>query len=318
MITHVLTYLLAFVGIWVGSGLAVKSVIRLSTMLGISSFVISFAVLGIFTSMSELSVGINSILQQDPEIYVGNLIGASIVLFMLTIPLLALVGKSIRITHRFRGFNLLASLVVVALPVILVMDGKVGKTDSIIAISLFGFLLASVEVKKDESEKMKKRQSHSMTKISRELLKIVFGLAVIFVASRFVVEQTQYFSHLLNIPPFLISLLLISIGTNIPELSLIMRSAFMHDNQVAFGGYVGSAAFNTFLLGLLTLVYGKPVLLVNSYLISLLFLIVGLVAFYYFARTKNSISQVEGLAMLGLYALFITTEILLHKDVVLP
>jgi len=313
MTTHILIYLFAFIGIWVGSGLAVKSVVHISRYLRISSFLVSFVVLGFFTSVSELSVGVNSILENDPEIYVGNLIGASIVLFMLIVPLLAITGKSIRITPEFQGFNLPASLVVIALPVVLAMDGRLGKIDAIILMSLFGLLLVCVQAKKGIVEQLKAFSQKSGFKVGRELLRISFGVAIIFVSSRFVVEQTLYFSSLLGVSPFLMSLLFIAIGTNIPELSLVLRSVFLHNHQVAFGDYVGSAAFNTFLMGLLTWVYGKPVLLSSSYEVSLLFLVIGLLMFYYFARTKRSVSRGEGFILLCLYMLFLAVEIGLHK-----
>lgn len=318
MLPHLIIYALSFIGIWVGSGLAISSVERLSKILRVSSFAVSFIVLGFFTSVGELSVGVNSILENDPEIYVGNLIGASIVIFMLIIPLLAITGNNIKITPEFRGFNLPASLVVIALPVILAMDGRVGRTDSLLALSLFGFLVVAVQTRRGLLEKMRAINSRSSIKVGKELLRIVFGVAVIFIASRFVVEQTEYFSNILQLSPFVISLLLISIGTNIPELSFLVRSAFMKNNQVAFGDYVGSASFNTFLMGGLTLLYGKPVLLSNSYLVSLLFLVVGLFAFYYFARTKNSISRIEGFALLALYVLFLVVEIYIHKSSLIP
>lgn len=314
MANHLLTYVLAFIGIWIGSGIAIKAVERLSRTLKISSFMVSFFILGIFTSISEFSVGVNSIIENDPEIYVGNLIGASIVLFMLIIPLLAIVGRPIRIPPEFQGFNLPASLVVISLPVILALDGRVGRIDSIISISLFGLLLISVNSKKGITDRLKDFNEESGARVGKELLRILFGVAVIFIASRFVVEQTLYFSSLLNVSPFLISLLFIAIGTNVPELSLVVRSTFMRSNQVAFGDYVGSAAFNTFLLGLLTLIYDKPVILSNSYVVSLLFLVVGLATFYYFARSKNTITRLEGLILLALYALFIFTEVMLHKS----
>lgn len=313
MTAHILVYLLSFLGIWVGSGLAIGSVERISRSLKMSSFAVSFLVLGFFTSMGELSVGVNSIIEDDPEIFVGNLVGASIVLLMLIVPLLAIIGNSIRISPEFQGFNLLASLVVAALPVVLAMDGRIGRTDSIIAMAMFGFLLISVQSKRGVIEKLKNIKQRSAPKVGKELVKIIFGLAVIFIASRFVVEETLYFSELLNVSPFLVSLLLIAIGTNIPELSLVFRSAFMRNNQVAFGDYLGSVSFNTFLLGLLTFIYGGEVILSNSYVMSLLFLIVGLVILYYFARTKNTISRLEGLVLLILYFAFVFTEIFIHR-----
>lgn len=313
MTNHILIYLLSFVGIWVGSGIVIKAVERMAKTLKVSSFAVSFLVLGLFTSVSELSVGVNSIIENDPEIYVGNLIGASIVLFMLIIPLLAIVGHSIRITPEFQGFNLPASLVVIALPVILAMDGKITRADSILSLAIFAFLLVCVQLKKGI---MQKNSVMNNTGVSagKELLRVAFGVAIIFIASRFVVEQTLYFSNLLHVSPFLISLLLIAVGTNIPELSLVIRSAFMRNHQVAFGDYIGSAAFNTFLLGFLTIIYGKTVVLTNSYLVSLLFLVLGLLLFYYFARTKNSITRLEGFALLGLYALFLFVEVFIHKQ----
>ncbi len=318
ILPHLLIYTLSFSGIWIGSGLAIGSIERLSKLLKVSSFAISFIVLGLFTSISEFSVGVNSIIENDPEIYVGNLIGASIVIFMLIIPLLAITGNKIKISPELQGYNLPASLVVIALPVILAMDGKIGRTDAIITLVLFAFLLISIQTRRGLYEKIKSMNANSGTKVGMELLRILFGLAVIFIASKFVVEQTLYFSELLEVSPFLISLLVISIGTNIPELSFVLRSAFMKSNQVAFGDYVGSASFNTFFLGALTLVYGEPVYLTNSYLVSLLFLVGGLIMFYYFARTKNSISRLEGFILLLVYLLFLFVEFYLHRGALTP
>ncbi len=317
MFIHLLIYALSFVGIWIGSGLAIKSVEQLSKILKVSSFAVSFIVLGLFTSVSELSVGINSIIQNDPEIYVGNVIGGSIVIFMLIIPLLAITGNKIKISPEFQGFSLPASLVVIALPVLLSMDGQVSRADALIALALFGCLIVTIQTKRGLLERIKSINQKSSVKIGKELLRIAFGVTTIFIASRFIVEQTLYFSQVFNVSPFLISLLFIAIGTNIPELSIVVRSAFMKSNQVAFGDYVGSASFNTFLFGVLTLWYGRPVLLTNSYLISLLFLILGLITFYSFSRTHNSVSRIEGITLLGLYLLFLGTEIFIHKEALL-
>jgi len=314
MLAHLLAYIFAFIGIWIGSGLAIGSVERLSKILRISSFAVSFVVLGFFTSVGEFSVGVNSILSDDPEIFVGNIIGASIVIFMLIIPLLAIVGKRIRISERYQGFNLPASLVVVAMPVIFSIDGRVGIKDSIAAVSMFAILVLSLQTRKGIMDRLTSTSVKTRKKILKELLRILFSVATIFVASRFVVEQTLYFSGFLNVSPFLLSLLLVSVGTNIPELSFVVRSAFMRNNQVAFGDYVGSASVNTFLFGALTLMHGEPVLLTNSYLRSLIFLVFGLFLFYFFSRTKNAISRSEGFVLLLIYILFVASEIFVHRS----
>jgi len=235
---------------------------------------------------------------------------------MLVIPLLAIFGKSIRISPEFQGFNLPASLVVISLPVVLAMDGVVSRLDSIIGIVLFLLLLVNIQSKRGILEKIKTFTARSTISIGKELFRILFGLTLIFFASKFVVEQTVYFAEVLSVSPFLISLLFIAIGTNVPELSLVFRSVLSRTNQVAFGDYIGSSAFNTFLFGILALVYANPIELSNSYLVSLLFLIIGLFLFYIFARSKNTISRAEGLVLLILYFLFLGTKIALHKSLI--
>lgn len=312
MLVNLLVYLISFVGIWVGAGLSLGAVEKLSKSWRVSSFAVSFLILGFFTSASELSVGINSVLGNDPEIFVGNLIGATIVIFMLVVPLLAIVGKQIAIRKEFRGNNLLMSLAVIASPVLLTIDGIINRTDSLFAIGLFVILAASIQKEKGLLEKIRDKSFLGKRGGWREILKVILGLAMIFVASKFVVEQTVYFSQIFNISPFLIGLLLISVGTNIPELSFVFRSLFMKNNDAAFGDYVGSAAFNTLFFGVLSLWYGKPIYLTNSYVVSLAYLLVGLVMFYIFAKSKNTISRLEGLALLVVYVAFLLTEVGLH------
>lgn len=310
MINHLLIYILSFFGVWIGSGLAIKSVEKISHQLKTSSFVLSFLVLGLFTSIGELSIGVSSIIKNDPEVYIGNLVGASIVIFMLIIPLLALVSKSIKITPEFQEFNLLASLLVIALPVLSVIDGKITKIDNVLALFLFFFLLVNIQSKNKLINNLK-IINQSKSKIIPELLKIVFGVLVIFTSSHFIVDQTLYFSKIFQLSPFIISLLVTSLGTNIPELSLVVRSAIMKNNEVAFGNYIGSASFNTFLLGFLGLIYNKDIILNNNYTISLLFLIINLTLFFFFAKSKNTISKKESLVLLSTYFFFIAAQIIL-------
>lgn len=312
MVFHLLVYLLSFIGIWIGAGLAISSVEKLSRSLKLSSFMVSFLVLGVFTSISEFSVGVNAVLDNDPEIFVGNLIGASIVIFMLIIPLLAITGKAVRINPELRGATLLAPLFTVALPVLLSLDGRIGKTDAILAITGYFFSTFFIESKRSILEKASSLFQFRKNKVSLLLLKIVVGIAIIFTASYFIVDQTLYFSNLLSVSPFVISLLVIAVGTNLPELSIVVRSMFMRSNQVAFGDYIGSASVNTLLFGVLTLWYGKPILLTNSYLISLVFLIIGLICFAFFARSKNLLTRGEGWCLLSLYIVFMAIEFYSH------
>lgn len=312
MLTHIAIYAASFLGIWFGAGLAIRSVEKLAHKLRLSSFIVSFLVLGFFTSISELSVGVNAVLSDDPGIFVGNLIGASIVLFLMVIPLLAIVGQDISISKEVRGSNLILPLIVVAAPVLLSLDGVVGKTDAMLTIVLFVISTLLIDKRRGFVKNVSALAKFKNFSVTSEFVKIIFGASLIFASSRMVVAETEYFSLALGLSEFFISLMVISIGTNLPELSLITRSIFMKSNQVAFGDYLGSASFNSFLYGILALWYGKPIVLNNSYAVSLLFLVAGLLLFYLFAKSKHTISKSEALVLFSLYLIFFTSELLLN------
>lgn len=309
---HIALYVLSFIGIWLGAGLIISSVEKFSHKLRLSSFSVSFLILGLFTSLGEISVGITSVLDDDPEIFVGNLIGASIVLFTLVIPLLAITGKKIKINPEFQNFNLISSLVVIGMPVILSFDGKIDRLDGIISLILFGIAAVLIESKRGLLQNQPTAAHHHVVKVGPEILKIAVGVIIVYLSSNSVVEQTMYFSQILKISPFFISLILVSLGTNLPELSLVVRTIFFKDKEIAFGDYVGSASYNTFIFGGLILWYGKTIYLTNSYIVSLLVLIVGLFLFYLFAKSKNTLTRKEGLFLLCLYLLFVCVEVVFH------
>lgn len=311
MLANGLIYLFSFIGVWIGSGLAINTTEKISKISGISQFIISFLLIGILSSTSELSVGTNALIKNDPGIFVGNLVGASIVIFLFIIPLLAIGGKKIKINKEFRGFHLPAILFVIALPSFFILDGKIGKFDSLIILFFFFVLLISLYGNK--SLKKRKKSLHNWLGINafKQFIRLFFGIVIIFVAGNFIVEETDYFSQLFHTPEFILSLLLISIGTNFPEIIFAIRSIFMQKSKVVFAGYIGSATINTFLFGFFSLIYGKDIILTNNYALSFAFVIIGLILFYIFARTKNSLSRKEGLALLATYIVFVVSHFIL-------
>ena len=303
-------YILSFIAIWFGAGLIVSSVEDLSKKLNISSFAVSFFVLGILTSIPEASVGINSIIDGNPEIFVGNLIGASLVLFLLVIPLLAVFGNGIRLAHQLDGKSLLVSLAVVASPVYFILDKKVTPYEGSFLIFLYIILFYLIEKKKGLLEKIREVTSVRKTHILEDIMKIIAGSAIVFYASSMIVDKTIYFSGVFNISSYLISLLVLSIGTNMPELSLAVRAITLGKKDIALGDYVGSAAANTLFFGLLSILNRSEVNVSNHYIETFVFTILGLGLFYYFTRSKNDISRREGVILLIVYFMFVLIEII--------
>ena len=310
IIFHTLVFLISFIFIWIGAGLIVRSTDNFSRRFKISSFAMSFFILGILTSVPEFSVGLNSIVRNEPEIFVGNLIGGVIVIFLLIIPLLAIIGNGIKLSHQLDSKKLLLSLIVIASPTFLISDGRITLYEAVLLILLYFILFIFFEKKKEIIETIESNFLNEKKSDWKDIFKILIGVVIVFFASRFIVIETEYLASFFKISPFLISLVFLSLGTNLPELSVGLKSLALGKKDVAFGDYIGSASANTLLFGVLTLINKGDIIVPNHFFERFVFLIIGLTLFYLFSRSKNDISRTEGGILLFVYLLFFLVEII--------
>ncbi len=310
MLVSIGLFLLAFAVLWFSARLVLVSVERLAHTFNISSFAASFFILGLLTSIPELSVGINSIIDKTPQIYVGNLIGGQVLLFLFVIPLLAFLGKGIKLVNELKPKNLLYSFVVILLPTIMTIDRRIDWYEGLIAVIFYLVLFYFIERKQGVVEVLKDALTNEEKKIFLDVVKVIVGIVLIFGASGVIVEQTINLSQFFKISPFLIGILVLAIGTNLPELSLAVRSIISGKKELALGNYVGSASANTLLFGILTITNKASITIQNHFIQTLIFLLLGLGLFFFFTRSKNDLSRKEGLVLLFLYLLFVIFELM--------
>lgn len=312
-LTDIALYISAFLLIWVGSGLTVKSIENIAKRLKLNTFVVSFVILGVFTSLPEIFLAINSTIDGEPEVSAGNLLGGIIVLFLLLIPLIAIAGKGAKIIKDIGKTKLLMSLIVIALPSIFLVDRFVGFIEGLIFLAAYSSLIFFVEKKEEspklETKKTKPRKTRGFSwKVS--FGKLVLGSVLIFISSNIILDNTLKLAEALHVSPFLISLFLISIGTNLPEFTVGIRSILMHDKNLALGNYVGSAAANTLLFGFLTLINSNGIFIQDTKItLTLILIVISLVVFYLFTVSKKILSRREGAILLLFYIIFCVLEL---------
>lgn len=308
---NILLYAFSFFAIWFGAGLIINAIHGVSEKLHLSSFSLSFFVLGILTSIPELAVGLTSVIQHDPQIFVGNLLGGIPVLFLFVIPLLAIIGNGIKLSHNLSQEMIFFILTIIAMPAAFTLDNHVTTVEAVVLILLYVLLFLFIEHKQPvmalkRNKKMLKQKSYSLA----DMLRLLLGAIIVFTSSRFIVSQTILFSEFFHISPFLVSLIVLSLGTNLPEISVGIRSVFTGDRDIALGDYLGSATANVLLMGGLTLINQGEVISVSNFTTIFLFIIAGIGLFYIFAKSNKKISRKEGVILLSLYFLFTIVELM--------
>lgn len=310
MIVQIIVFILCSLVVWWGTGLVVNAVTSLSQSFKISAFTLSFFVLGILTSLPEITIGITALSRNEAPIMVGNLVGATLVVFLLIIPLLAISGGNVRLPKSLHRPQLILSLLTVLTPAILIADRSLHIWEGVFAICLYLTLFIVLSRRESLYEKILAKL-HSTRHISQyRLPKIILGMALVSIASGYIVNAAEYFAHALNWSPFIVGLLIVSLGTNIPELSLVIRAAFSHKSEVALADYIGSAAANTLLIGVFSISSRGSIILPNHASVRIIILLVSLVLFYIFIRSKNTLTRREGLVLLLIYVIFVVIEIM--------
>jgi cation:H+ antiporter len=313
---HAIFFLATCGVVWFFAGLLVNAVGRLAHNIHRSGFTVAFVLLGLLTSISELSVAANATLEGVPQVSAGNLAGASFVLLFFAVPLLAIASRRVALRHVLSQRNLKLALAVAVLPVLLLVDGEVTRADG--ALMLLGYVaVLSALWHRGSGATVPSAASDAAALpmppqrvIAKEITLIVMSGIAIFAASRFLVEQVIYFSHAFHAPPSLVALLLLSIGTNLPELAVAVRSILSRQQEIAFGDYLGSAVTNTPVFGFLAIANGTfAVQATEPFLATTALMVVGSALLYGFAKSGRAVTRGEGIALVGFYACFLGVQI---------
>ncbi|MBI2052711.1 MAG: sodium:calcium antiporter [Candidatus Ryanbacteria bacterium] len=305
---HVFTFLFSTAIVWFFAGMLIESVDRVAKRFHKTGFSVAFFVLGVLTSLSEISVAINATIDRVPQVSVGNLVGASFVVLLFIIPFLAIGGNGINLKHTISKSNMMLAWAVIVLPAFLVIDGHVTRIDGITALIAYSWLIRAIH-RQRELKKVSGNVLEQKGALLLDALKIVIGAGAIFIAGRFLVEQAVYFSVLLDVPSSLIGLILLSVGTNVPEFVIAARSILKKHKDIAFGDYIGSAAANTPIFGLLALMNGGFLLEPSQFFITTVLMVIGLFSINLFARTRGTISRKEGLVLILFYVVFLLVQL---------
>ncbi len=304
-------YPLSFIVLWYSSGIIISIIERFAKRLNLSSFAFSFFVLGILTSIPEISIGINSIINKTPDVFIGNLIGASLMFFVFIIPLLSVFGGGVKMLHQLSENDMIFSLLVVAAPIFLIADNLLTRTEGVFLIIIYGILFYFIEKKKGLMSLVKDVSQIKEKPMIEDWIYLIVAIVVTFLTSRFIVSTTIDIANFLKISPFVISIIFLPIGSNLPELSLALKSVLIGRKEVALGDYLGSAAANTLLFGILTLLNGTRINILSYSLRTLIVYLIGLGLFFIFSKSKKEISSYEGKILLLVYLLFVLMEIVL-------
>ena len=244
MIGSTLFLVLGLLLLLFGSNLLVTATERFSYTYSISGFTASFFMIGIATSAPEIFISIESALQNETILAIGNSIGSNIsniaLVFCLSVFFIKHSDKAMILPK-----NMYLGMIVLTLSlfVLIISDYLFNATDALILILIFLIILFFLgkEEHKTEFQNTEISESSSLLKIS--LLLVVGFLMLIFGSTYFINGATQI-AVLYGISSYTIGLTLTALGTSLPELATSIQSARKDRTDFIIGNIIGSNIFN--------------------------------------------------------------------------
>ncbi len=288
--------------------LIVLNLKKIGKKLGVKIFFLGI-MLGIITSLPELAIGINSLIKDVPDISFGHLMGGNIVLLGLILSISIILNRKIKTNDSSKPF--LFTLIYLFLPLIFGLSGQLNIFSGIVLI--LGYVFLMYYLYSDN----KKREwivisIVSEDKTSKNLFYIMLGLLGVMLSSELIVRTTLFILEDFNVSPFIVGLLFYSIGTNLPELTIALRSFKRRVEELSFSNLIGATMAHILILGVFSFISPINIEVNASYLFLTLFTLVFFILLYIFYRSDRLLSRKEGYALLFMYFLFVAGQIIIQ------
>jgi len=147
----------------------------------------------------------------------------------------------------------------------------------------------------------------------KNILLLLVAMAMLLVGSHFTVTSATDLAYALKVSPILIAMLVVSLGTTMPEFFYSLKSVKKKDDGLAIGDIMGSVlADATIVVGVLAVVspFSFPVKIVY---ITGVFMVVASIVLLRFMLSGRTISKKEGYMLLAFWALYAVVEFVVSK-----
>ena len=254
-------YLLLAAGIMmllIGGTLLVRGASSIAKTFNVPTMIIGLTVVAFGTSTPELVVNITGALQGETDLAFGNAVGSNLANFGLVLGLAALLSPIYlqgQVVRREVPFLLL----ITAILMVMAADDSLSNSapmldrgDAIILFLLFTifvyFMVRDIVYEKGDPVFTEAASFSVSTKRSGLVLNLVWvasGMALLMFGGKLTIEQGAMIATLLELPPVVVGIFLVAVGTSLPELVTSAIAAYKKETDLALGNIVGSNIFNS-------------------------------------------------------------------------
>ena len=270
-----------------GAEYFVSNTAKLGAKLKLNDMFLGITIVALGTSIPEVFVSISSILNDSPELAVGNSIGSNIANIGLIFGVSCFfLSKSILDINLRDIFLLILSVLISGY---VIFDFSISKSDSFILVCFL--VLFILHLLRQKTKEMKEEEENG---IGKNIFFILLSLIILLSGSELTVNGGKNLAIALGVSNTVIGLTLVAIGTSLPELAASFSALRRKKGNMVIGNIIGSNILNLVLIfpiiGFATTVLLDSKIFERDFLLMSLFTAI-FVIFITFGENQNKIKK---------------------------
>lgn len=230
-----------------GGDSVVRGASGLAQRLGLSPFAAGLLLVAFASSVPELAVNAYAVAVGQTDLALGNAVGSNIVNIGLTLGVAALFAPLL-ISMRLLAAEIVFILVASGAVLLFGLDGTIDRWEGAALLAGFVAFLGFVFWRgREESAGVQKELAAfaaTSTNLVQNLIRFGFAAALLFFGSRLVVENAPVIGLALGLGSMLTGLIIVAIGTALPEVVTAAIAARNGQGNVVAGQVLGACLFN--------------------------------------------------------------------------
>ena len=317
-----IAFVVAGLALLVAGGEArVRSAATIATRLGIPPVVVGLVVVSAATSSPELAVTVGALIDGEPGLAVGNVIGSNIAIILLILGISAMISPLV-INRQIVRFDIPVMIVIAVLLLFFSLDGNLTLIEGLILFSGLVFhVIRSIQLGRREVREQQLPENalplnNASLPIWLALILLIIGVGLLAVGSQLLVTGSVNIAVALGVSGLVVGLTVVAIGTSLPELATSIVALIKGERDMAVGNIVGSNIFNIGLvLGLPAMIFGGGIPIPAAAIaIDIPLMLAATVALAPLAFTGFKIARWEGTLFFLLYVAYILYVVLASTE----
>lgn len=295
----------------VGGDLLVRGAVGLANAIRVPALIVSLTIIAFGTSAPELVVAITAVLEKEPGVAVGNIIGSNIANMLLVLGLPAIFYPMTAQVPGLKRHAFVLLIATAAFAAVAYGGGAVGRAAGAVFfagilayVAFLGWMAKTSRARDPVIDEVAEYSDGGKPGYGSAIAYLLAGLVGLPVGADILVVHGSAFAAALGARPETIGLTVVAFGTSLPELATVTAAALRKRSEVAIGNVIGSNIFNIFAVGgaaglaggftfsRATLAFELPIMIGASLLVAAL------------VYLRRDIGRLHGLVMLLGYGAF--------------